>query len=146
MIDPTDAKEDEYVMTLDDALILQEILEHFKSFSELRKAVGKKLKDERPVVRHDFMECVTIPCNGSNYDTFVGVLNVFGDFSEDNNDALEGVRIQPRLDFKYLVAKLSGELNVSEIVAKRRLRTLINGKWLEQSGGVVLFPIKYWKE
>ena len=68
-------------------------------------------------------------------DWLIAVLNVFGQIGVKE----EGV--PEKLDRNRLLALMCMEMDVTDKVAKDRLRTLKNGRWLKEEYGCVKFPV-----
>lgn len=139
---PMDAKEDEYVMTMEDCLDLKAMMEHFDSFEELRKCVGKNFKKEKIKVRFSGLEDIwdesRLP-KGSLRETFNAVLNVFGDISG-------GGKIKGQIPTNIVTARVADEFGVEFKTAKTKMKALMHGLFLREELGKIQFPIEFIKK
>jgi hypothetical protein len=70
---------------------------------------------------------------GPSGDALAAVLNVFG--SSGN-----GTHAPSKLSYKFLVARLVDEMDISSRTAKDKLNTLLHAHHLKQDYGMILFP------
>lgn len=138
MIDPKDAKDDEYIMSLDDALKLKEVMEHFASFDELKRLVAKNYKKEKINIRYpglkDIWKETKLP-QGSLRETFNAVVNVFG------REGSEHGRVKDKLAKQFLIARVADEFGIEMKTAKQKVLALVAGGYLEEGDyGFYLFP------
>lgn len=131
-----DVKEDEYVMTMSDWLILQEVMEYCKDFEDLKRLVGKVKAKTNIELRYPGMKMKSIP-TGIMGDSYITLLNCWGDYVED---VLEGKSFPAVIEIDVIVARMSEEMNVSVATAKKRLDQLKQAKYIKCEYGTVLFP------
>jgi len=139
IVEPKDCG-DRYVMMREDWDILEEVMQFYPSFEHLKKAVGRRVKDEKIEFRYDgAREKMTNPCNGSGHDTFAALVNAFGAYQEKHMEET----IRGQLSKEWVVAQMCEEMDLSMDTVKKRLRTLIQGGWVDEVAGFIRFPQKY---
>jgi hypothetical protein len=70
----------------------------------------------------------------------IAVLNIFGKRGVES-----GGDVPDRVDRNWLLTRMCEEMDVTDKVAKDRLRTLKNGHYLREEFGCVKFPVDRWK-
>lgn len=87
-------------------------------------------------IRYPAFENIEGPNGGPLKDAFCAVLNVFGDCAAKRGDrSCPGSLLYP-----FLASRMSCELCLTPTVAKKRLRSLIDGGYLIELYGQVHFP------
>jgi hypothetical protein len=131
-----DAREDEYVMDMNDWLILQEVMECCKDFNDLKRKAGKAMAQTNVELRYPGMLMKTVP-NGSMGDWYISLLNCWGDYVEE---VLEGKTFPAAIETDIIIARMAEDMNVSIPTARKRLDSLRMGKYIKMEYGAVLFP------
>jgi hypothetical protein len=128
----------EYSMTMSDWCTLKRIMQGYDSFDHLEVYIKRGALDQRHKLRHvdvlEWLDDERYPTGCKLKDSFVAVLNIFGD-----EYAKKGV-MPIGLPFDFVLAKGSDDMAVSERTFKGQLNSLIKGKYLDLSYGNVLFP------
>lgn len=137
---PLHAKEDEHVMSLDDALLLKEVMECFESFEELKRLVAKNYKKEKvnirdPGLRHIWKES-KLP-QGSLREVFNAVVNVFSREAVDS-----GGMIKDKLPSNFLIARVGDEFGIEYKTARQKIMALRRGGYLKEDYGQIIFPVE----
>lgn len=70
---------------------------------------------------------------GPSAETLAAVVNIFGDLAN-------GTHAPSKLSYKFLVARLVDEMDISSRTAKDKLNTLLHAHHLKQDYGMILFP------
>ena len=129
----------EHQLTMGDLVTLKRIMQGFDSFEHLEMFIKRGNLDQRHKLRHvdvlEWLDDSRYPTGCKLKDTFVAVLNVFGD------EMVKHKGVMPTgLPFDYLLAKGADDMALSERTFKSQLNSLIKGKYLELSYGSVKFP------
>jgi hypothetical protein len=117
--------------------------DHAKRIEKLERRMDEleEKKDKQPriekslVLKYPILELEEYP-EGQVGDWLIAVLNVFGKVG------VEEQGVSARIERKRLLALICMEMDITEKVAKARLRTLINGHWLKEEFGCVKFPVE----
>ena len=133
---PVDVKSDEHVLDLKQWMDLQAVLEDYKSFDEVLRALSKNTKKCYIDLRYPALALKEMP-DGSVGDWLITVVNIFGDEAVEGGGKLPAGLPKPRL-----LVRMAEEMDVTERVAKTRLLTLMHGGYLEEQYANVLFPVK----
>ena len=133
----TDAKEDEHVMDLLDWQLLQDIMEGFDSFGELKARVDKRKLEEKINIDYEGLRNIwnedKMP-HGTLRETFNGVINVFGDEADNG-------RPPKKLPRDRLEALLADQFGTTVRSVRPKLRAVVIAGFLKEEYGAVMFPV-----
>lgn len=139
-----DAKEDEYVMSIDDCIALKEVMEGYDSFEDLKRAVAKNLKGEKVEIRYeglyDIWDEGKMP-HGSMRANLNAVINVFG-----RHSSMEDGKVSKSIAKDVMYAQVADEFGVEFKTGKMRVNGLLKGGYLREEYGRVLFPTHLMRE
>jgi hypothetical protein len=136
-----DAKEDEYVMGLSDWQILQDIMEVYNSFEELKHQVSMRKREEKIAIRHsglaDIWDEGKMP-KGTLRETFNGVINIFGDLGEEGHPAKKVLT-------ERLLALLADEYGSTVRSVKPKYLAVRSAGFVKEDYGATVFPVHMMK-
>lgn len=132
----TDVKENEHVMDLSDWQDLADIMEMFESFKELKARVVKRKLEEKINIEYEGLRGIwdeeRMP-HGTLRETFNGVINVFGDESDNGHPP-------KKLPKDFLLALLADQFGTTVRSVKPKLKSVIVAGYLKEEYGSVIFP------
>lgn len=131
-----DAGEDEHVMDLNDWQILQDVMDVYNSFEELKHQVSMRKREEKIRIRHAGLEDVwneeKLP-KGTLRETFNGIINVFGDQGEDGH-------VAKSVPTDKMLALLADEHGTTVRSVRPKYRAVVVAGFVRENYGTTVFP------